>query len=36
MITDQPRTPPADPYSIEMTYTHRHHRASNAGDGPEI
>lgn len=36
MITDQPRTPPADPYSIELTYAHRHHWANNAEDGPEI
>lgn len=36
MITDQQRTPPADPYSIELTYTHRHHWASRTEDGPEI
>lgn len=36
MITDQPRTPPADPYSIELSYTHRHHWASSADDDPEI
>jgi len=34
--TDQRRIPPTDPYSIELSYAHRHHWASTSDDGPEI
>jgi hypothetical protein len=37
VITDQPgRTPPADPHSIELSYSHRHHWASTGDDSPQI